>query len=274
MVLHAPKREYDCVGFGTMETFFVMNPSILMGNIHLEGPPACNGSSLSCMELIRAEDLTDPTKANNFVNLPEYSWVGANRPTDPIGSATSAIRETASSTTSFDANYELWLAGNDGAPSSSWSPVGMLLRMGEGSYLAIGDRLVGNIGTTGMILDKPLVVVTNLTPITYQNDFNYCLSEITLTLVNNTAQTGLEIALPTVAAEGKYGEFAPAPDPLDATRDVSYNVVSSYRGTPAAYTPGNGTIRVCLPQGDYSLDRKSTRLNSSHGGISRMPSSA
>ena len=33
-------------------------------------------------------------------------------------------------------------------------------------------------------------------------------------------------------------------------------------------------IDQSLPQADVVLDRKSTRLNSSHGGISRMPSSA
>ena len=37
---------------------------------------------------------------------------------------------------------------------------------------------------------------------------------------------------------------------------------------------GNGRPVSIMPVENYYLDRKSTRLNSSHGGISRMPSSA
>ena len=51
------------------------------------------------------------------------------------------------------------------------------------------------------------------------------------------------------------------------------------RTGPAAPVPGaaeGGTITVYLPgaPGPDTLDRKSTRLNSSHTDISRMPSSA
>ena len=45
-------------------------------------------------------------------------------------------------------------------------------------------------------------------------------------------------------------------------------------GQPAcAYDDGN-IPDVDLPKGEDAVDRKSTRLNSSHSSVSRMPSSA
>jgi hypothetical protein len=241
MDVSAPELEYKCTGYGTLEQWFVMDPGFLTGNIHLEGPSACDGTALSCLALISANDLTESSSANNFFNAPDYSIVTAYRPVGP-GNAISVIRVAARSPTSFDAQYELWLAGNEPG-ASAWKAGGLVLRMGPGSYLGITDRLVSG----SSLPDEPLIVSPQAA---YQDDLNYCVSEVTLTLVN---QTGLQIALPNAEAIGSYGRLAPQPDPLDATQVASYDVVSSFRGTPSTYLPGNASIRLCLPQGNYTL---------------------
>ena len=52
---------------------------------------------------------------------------------------------------------------------------------------------------------------------------------------------------------------------------IPFNVNLS--GKTAIVTGGSGTLCSAMAY-DSSLDRKSTRLNSSHSSVSRMPSSA
>ena len=63
----------------------------------------------------------------------------------------------------------------------------------------------------------------------------------------------------------QWWAFVPVSKPVVPSIVISKEVISNQSGSNRAGQP-----RLSTP----SLDRKSTRLNSSHGGISRMPSSA
>jgi hypothetical protein len=246
MMMFSEPKMYNCIGFplqGEQEVFFVMEPGYLRGDIVLCGPvPA--GTARTCIELITAEDLTQTSRANNFFNLPYYSIVTANLPYN-ASYTEGAIRETPGRTpTLFLGQYELFLAGTNGVPFSSWKADGLILRMDQTfgpSYLAIYDRLAS--GT----LNRPLDVYPAMS---YRNDHNYCVSEIMVKILNAGAQP---VAAPQILCQGSYS----GPDPLYPTQsmspDADYTVTASYWGTPTSLTTGPLNVLLGLPKGSYSL---------------------
>ena len=82
----------------------------------------------------------------------------------------------------------------------------------------------------------------------------------------------------TIEAYKRNGGYQALAKALDMKADDVINIVkeSGLRGRGGAGFP-TGTKWSFIPQGDnkeHYLDRKSTRLNSSHIPLSRMPSSA
>ena len=78
----------------------------------------------------------------------------------------------------------------------------------------------------------------------------------------------------TFGAEVAHGHLISAP--IIASQAVAADFRKYSQGTDAAHANGHGMSGLLPSQCPerYQTDRKSTRLNSSHGGISRMPSSA
>ena len=61
---------------------------------------------------------------------------------------------------------------------------------------------------------------------------------------------------------------------IQIKRSVANATVTGLSNGELAFTQASNTLHIGLPDGSGVLDRKSTRLNSSHTDTSRMPSSA
>ena len=83
-------------------------------------------------------------------------------------------------------------------------------------------------------------------------------------IVHTSGQQALKLV---VALEGGADELFASPNTLAAIEDHLLNVATTLAHLPPV-------VMLRLPQVDWTGDRKSTRLNSSHEWISRMPSSA
>ena len=105
--------------------------------------------------------------------------------------------------------------------------------------------------------------------------------------------TGAIFGYPFILDDPDHGKLGTGTlaDSANTTVDVSNQTTSaalrgSYNLLQDQFEPGTATFRIVDPNGDFNpqntaspyygklLDRKSTRLNSSHEWISRMPSSA
>lgn len=252
MYMWAEPKMYACPDLpmqGQQEQTWVMDPGVVTGDIILCGP-APVGTAKTGIELITAKDLTQvyltqPSQAQNFFNLPDYSIVTADLPYNN-SYAHGAIRETplTRTPTLFQAKYEFFLAGANAPLFSSWNAGGLILRMDQNygpSYLGINDRLAsGTLNTARDVYPQQ----------SYQNDHNYCVSEIMVCFKNVGAQ---QIAAPQVLCQGSYSGADPLFPTQSTSQNADYAVGASYWGTPTSLTTGPLSVLLCLPKGSYTL---------------------
>ena len=227
-----PRINVDCKApLDNFADWFVINPGFVRSDFRLEGPDC--GVNLSCLQLFRSANNLTPCTADHFwYNNPYVQAAGP-------GYAYGAIKGSAISKTLWQGSTELMLGGPNREPSSVWTPQYVAFWLdnpddpAHPNFLAFSDRLV----------DVPLTVQHGQN---YQNNYSYCLSEVTLTFVN---QCALEIASPTVTGAGDYT----GPNPLNISQTANYHVSPTFFGTPTTYMPGNARVRLCLAQGDYLL---------------------
>ena len=250
MTQQGARRNLDCRDpLDDLGNLFVMNPGFVAGDITLRGPDC--GTGLTCVELI---SIQRPDDACSSITFGASSFVGASRVDyaglDP-GRAFATIKGQATSPTTWLGSYNMSLAALNLEPTSVWNANVLDLQVKNPDYpnavgawgsIYITDRLMGGA------LDQPFTITAGQTVV---NDHNYCLSEITLTLVNRSGL--VEISNPEATSYGNYGLHTPQVDPLNPSQLSSYWAQSTFRGTPANYTPGNGRIHLRMPTGDFVI---------------------
>ena len=94
------------------------------------------------------------------------------------------------------------------------------------------------------------------------------MTDVLLKANDLSVRFGSVLAVNQVSFEVRKGEVFTLIGPNGAGKTTVFNLISRI------YTPTTGTIAYAGPGGAMLPDRKSTRLNSSHLKLSRMPSSA